>query len=166
MQDLTLPEEIRASLKKPFGRLIKGDGPHTVQKVKELLTGNERVIVVGDASYEIVLGAGIKPHLAILDFKVKRKPYKKHPANITADNPAGMITAQLWKAIEDHLEKGGIIGVEGEEDLAVIPVVLEADFDDIILYGQPDEGMVYIKVDEDIKERIAMLLKIMESLQE
>jgi uncharacterized protein (UPF0218 family) len=165
VNDTKLPDEIRATLKKPLGKLIKGDGRTAADKIKRLLTG-ERVIVVGDASYENLLEAGVKPHMAILDFKVKRKAYKRYPAKVSVTNPAGVITGALWKAIEENLSSGGIIGVKGEEDLAVIPAVLEADFGDVVLYGQPDEGMVYIKVDEDIKQRIAMLLRIMESLQE
>jgi len=165
LKDITLPEEMRSSLKKPFGMLIKGEGDEAAARVKEMIT-SERTIVVGDASYEHLMNVGVKPHLAILDFKVKRKPYKKYPSNVSVTNPAGMISALLWTAIGGHLESGGIIGVDGEEDLAVIPAVLEADFDDVVLYGQPDEGMVFIKVDEDIKQKIAMLLKIMESLQE
>lgn len=165
MRDLKLPEEMRAALKKPFGTLIKGDGKVAAGSVKEMLSG-ERTIVVGDASYENLKSVGVKPHLAILDFMVKRQPYKKYPAKVTVKNPAGFITSGLWETIAKNLESGGIIGVEGEEDLAVIPAVLEADFGDVVLYGQPDEGMVYIKVDEDIKQKVAVLLKIMESMQE
>jgi uncharacterized protein (UPF0218 family) len=165
LKDIRLPEELRATLRKPFGTLIKGDGDEAAKKVKEMLS-DERTIVVGDASYENLINVGVNPHLAVLDFKVKRKPYKKYRATVSVDNPPGMITASLWSAIEKNLDSGGIIGVEGEEDLAVIPTVLEADFDDVVLYGQPDEGMVFIKVDEDIKEKIAMLLRIMESLQD
>ncbi len=156
---------MRPSLRKPFGELIEGDGSVAASKVKEMLSG-ERTIVVGDASYANLLGVDVKPHLAILDFKVKREPFKKYPAKVSVPNPAGYITPFLWDAIADNLEEGGIIGVEGEEDLAVIPAVLEADFGDVVLYGQPDEGMVFIKVDEEIKQKIAMLLRIMESLQE
>ena len=157
---------MRETLKKPFGKLIEGDGKEAVGQIKEFLSPDERTIVVGDASYENLLSVGVKPHLAILDFKVNRKPYKKYPANVSVDNPAGIITGELWDTIAENLDVGGIIAVDGEEDLAVIPAVLEADFDDVVLYGQPDEGMVYIKVDEDIKQKIAMLLKIMESLQD
>ncbi len=164
MKDLTLPDELRTSLKKPFGILIPGDGEDSAGRVRDMLTG-ERVIIVGDISYENMQAVGVKPHLAIIDFKVKRKPYKKLPAKVMVKNPPGFITAALWETIEENLEKGGIIGVEGEEDLAVIPVVLESDFGDVVLYGQPDEGMVYIKVDEDVKQKTAMFLKIMQSLQ-
>lgn len=165
MKDLKLPLEMRAALKKPFGTLIKGDGKVAATRVKEMLSG-ERTIVVGDASYENLKSVGVKPHMAILDFMVKRQPYKKYPAKVTVKNPAGFITSGLWETLAENLESGGIIGVEGEEDLAVIPAVLEADFGDVVLYGQPDEGMVYIKVDEDIKQKVAVLLKIMESMQE
>jgi uncharacterized protein (UPF0218 family) len=164
VRDIILPDEMRTTLRKPFGELIKGDGDVAAGKVKEMLK-EEKTIVVGDASYENLLSVGVKPHLAVLDFKIKRKPAKKYPAKVMVTNPAGVITSELWKTIEENLVEGGIIGVDGEEDLAVIPAILEADFDDVILYGQPDEGMVFIKVEEDIKEKTAMLLKIMESLQ-
>ncbi|RMF89542.1 MAG: DUF359 domain-containing protein [Methanobacteriota archaeon] len=154
---------MRATLKKPLGQLIKGDGKAAAEEVKRLL-GGARAIVVGDASYENLLEVGVKPHVAILDFKVKRKPYKEYPADLSVQNPAGFITSAMWEAVEKILESGGIIGVDGEEDLAVIPAVLEADFGDVVLYGQPDEGMVFIKVDEEVKQRTAMLLKIMGSL--
>ncbi|MFQ5800318.1 MAG: GTP-dependent dephospho-CoA kinase family protein [Candidatus Hydrothermarchaeales archaeon] len=165
MRDIKLPDEMRGTLRKPFGMLIKGDGKVAAGKVKPMLAG-KRAIVVGDASYENLLSVDVKPHMAVLDFMVKRKPYKRYPAKVSVENPAGVITASLWKVIEENLESGGIIGVEGEEDLAVIPAVLEADFGDVVLYGQPDEGMVYINVDEEVKQRTAMLLRIMESLQE
>jgi len=165
VRDLKLPAEMRPTLRKPFGRLVEGDGAKAAGKVKEMI-GGSRAIVVGDASYENLLAVNVKPHLAVLDFKVKRKPYKRYPAKVTVENPPGMITSSLWSAIEENLGGGGIIGVDGEEDLAVIPAVLEAEFGDVVLYGQPDEGMVFIKVDEEVKERVAMLLRIMESLQE
>lgn len=164
MKDLKLPDELRTPLKEPFGILIPGDGEDSAGKVRDMLS-EERVIVVGDIAYENMRDAGVKPHLAIVDFKVKRKPYKTFPTTVMVKNPAGFITSELWESIEKNLDKGGIIGVDGEEDLAVIPAVLESDFGDVVLYGQPDEGMVYIKVDEDIKQKTAMFLKIMQSLQ-
>jgi uncharacterized protein (UPF0218 family) len=164
VEDIKLPDEMRETLKKPLGELIEGDGKVAASKVKEMLASS-RAIVVGDASYENLLSVGVKPHMAVLDFKIKRKPSREYPAKVSVPNPAGGITAALWKTIEENLDSGGVIKVEGEEDLAVIPVVLEADFGDVVLYGQPDEGMVYIKVDEDIKQKIAVLLKVMQSLQ-
>ncbi len=61
-------------------------------------------------------------------------------------NPQGMITAQLWESIRESIDDGNIIVVEGEEDLAVIPCILEADWDDVVVYGQPDEGIVFINI--------------------
>jgi uncharacterized protein (UPF0218 family) len=38
--------------------------------------------------------------------------------------------------------------VDGEEDLAVLPCLLNSPKDAFILYGQPNEGVVLVKVDE------------------
>ena len=44
-----------------------------------------------------------------------------------------------------------LIFVEGEEDLAVLPLVLAAPLGVIILYGQPKEGVVLREVDAQAK---------------
>ena len=38
--------------------------------------------------------------------------------------------------------------VKGEEDLAVLPCLLIAPEDAVILYGQPNEGLVFVNVSE------------------
>lgn len=162
MKDLKLPESLRQSLKKPFGELIR-ENENPAEKIKQRIKNSRaKLIVVGDASYEKLLEAGIKPHLAIVDFKVKRQKYKEIPYNLKVNNPAGNITAELWHAIREKMEEGGVIAVEGEEDLAVLPCILEADFGDVIIYGQPDEGVVFINVNGETKQKAGMIIKIME----
>ena len=38
------------------------------------------------------------------------------------------------------------IVVEGEEDLATLPAILYAPPGSVVVYGQPDEGSVLVKV--------------------
>lgn len=52
-----------------------------------------------------------------------------------------------------------ILEVEGEEDLLVIPCVLEAPLQGLVLYGQPKEGIVLVTVTNNLKERIGSLVK-------
>jgi hypothetical protein len=51
-----------------------------------------------------------------------------------------------------------VIKVNGEEDLAVIPVALAAPLDCEIYYGQPGKGVVKIKVTERVKNEIKLLI--------
>ena len=51
-----------------------------------------------------------------------------------------------------------MIYVDGEEDLAVIPLVIASDEGSIILYGQPGEGVVFREVDQEAKEKARDML--------
>lgn len=53
-----------------------------------------------------------------------------------------------------------VILVSGEEDLAVIPCILLSPLETLVLYGQPDKGMVEIEVTLEIKNSLCTLLKI------
>jgi len=56
-----------------------------------------------------------------------------------------------------------LIIVNGEEDLAVIPCVLMAPNDSIILYGQPGEGIVVVEADK-LKETAKRMLDNFEEI--
>jgi uncharacterized protein (UPF0218 family) len=51
-----------------------------------------------------------------------------------------------------------ILKIIGEEDLAVLPLILAAPLDTIIYYGQPNKGLVKILVSEENKERAYNIL--------
>jgi uncharacterized protein (UPF0218 family) len=52
-----------------------------------------------------------------------------------------------------------VIFVDGEEDLAVIPLVLAAPSGAAVLYGQPGEGVVLRIVDASAKREAETILK-------
>ena len=162
MKDLRVPEELRVVFKKPFGKLYTGKGLAPAREIKKELTG-ARVIVVGDVTLKNALEVGISPSLVIVDMKTKRAGVEKTDENrAVVKNPPGMITKELWNQIHENIEVDGAeIIVDGEEDLAVLPCVLEADWDTVILYGQPDEGIVLVKVDEEKKMEASILLKML-----
>jgi uncharacterized protein (UPF0218 family) len=71
---------------------------------------------------------------------------------IRVKNPAGSITDELVRALSDAvLHPPVTIFVEGEEDLAVIPLVIAAPEGTVVLYGQPHEGVVLRTVDDTAK---------------
>lgn len=166
MRDLTLPPELRDFFKRPFGELLRGVGLQPAQEVKDRLK-EERVVAIGDVTYRNLLAVGVRPSLAVVDLKTKRTQAEPPPEGggaIKVTNPPGMITQALWDGIKEGLLKeGSIILVDGEEDLAVLPCILEAELDTIILYGQPDEGIVFIRVTQEKKEDVASILKLIYS---
>jgi len=163
MKDLKVTKELRPLLKKPFGKVFKGKGLEPAESIKENLKG-EKVIVVGDVTLKNILAVGIKPSLAIIDLKTKREITQEPAFNektINAKNPPGMITEELWDKIHEGMEApGSLIVVDGEEDLAVLPCILEADWDSIVLYGQPNEGIVMVRVTEEKKFDAGTIIKM------
>lgn len=164
VRDLLIPRELRGFFKKPFGELYAGEGMEAALKVKEQLKG-EKLIIVGDVTLRNMLSLGVKPDLAIVDLKTKRGAEEaQEPGGrvVRARNPAGMISRELWECIHEAVEHPGtLILVEGEEDLAVLPCILEADWGTVILYGQPDEGIVLVRVDEEKKLEAGLILKVL-----
>jgi len=73
----------------------------------------------------------------------------------------------LRKAVEMALSNRKIaVIVDGEEDLAVIPLSLLMPESSLICYGQPGEGVVALVVDEERKMMVLKLLKQMLVLEE
>jgi uncharacterized protein (UPF0218 family) len=152
-----LPEGERYLLKKPFGILY-----HDLKDILPLLAG-KKVYAVGDVVTQTLLRHGIIPSLAVIDQRSMRAPcedipyYRSH--RFAARNPAGMITDELIDRIDQALRKEpSVIIVEGEEDLAVIPVVLSAAEGGILLYGQPHEGVVLREINQEAKKEAEDLL--------
>ena len=147
--DAELNKDIIIELKKPLGTLYP-DFEDAIDEIKS----SEFLISVGDATFENLTKNEIYPNIGIIDNLIQRKNHTHDiiRANhiLNADNPAGCITDDLWETIGQALElsnKGEcyVIEVAGEEDLAVLPCIIMADPETIILYGQPNEGLVLLK---------------------
>ena len=146
-----LPEHIRGEFRKPFGDLHP-----SIPSLLPLLRGHT-VYTVGDVVTHNLIRAGVTPDVAIIDGHTMRVPCTRAvtlPARyLKARNPAGTISDQLIHAIRDAVaHPPAVVEVEGEEDLAVIPLVLEAPEGALVLYGQPGEGVVLRKVDRTAKQ--------------
>ena len=99
------------------------------------------------------------PSLQIIDNLEKRE--KRTSPLITNDtielsivNPAKEITPQSIDLIKKSftLKPPVRINVEGEEDLLVLPVCIYAPENAIVMYGQPNEGLVIVKITPEIRK--------------
>lgn len=167
---IELPRELRLLIKKPFGKLYAGNGSDTIEKFVGELASSTKLISVGDVTTFHLLEAGIFPDICIVDNRTKRKPVARHVSTrnmdnvyeeISVENPAGIITDELIKTLCEAFtsEKPIRIFVKGEEDLATLPVILLAPLGAVVLYGQPDEGVVFVKVTEEKKREIRTLFE-------
>lgn len=148
---LRLPDEHRDRFKKPIGRLF----PELADALP-LLEG-KTVYSVGDVVTHNLLAAGWSPAIAVIDGYTMRVPYEKTPLcahrRVRVKNPAGTLTEDLIGALEDAVARPPVLViVEGEEDLAVIPLLRLAPMGSAILYGQPGEGAVVCIVTEELKK--------------
>lgn len=157
-------------MKKPFGRLYRGKGRDTVEKFAGELSSPTKLISVGDVTTFHLLEAGIVPDICIVDDRTKRKPVSRDVSarnrdnvyeEVSVDNPAGIISDELIRSLCEAFasDKYLRIFVKGEEDLATIPVILLAPLGSVVLYGQPDEGVVLVEVSETKKEEIRALFE-------
>jgi len=74
-------------------------------------------------------------------------------------NPAGTLTDDLIHALDHAVMHPPVtVIVDGEEDLAVIPLVIAAPYGAIVLYGQPHQGVVVRIVNPEAKETARNLL--------
>ncbi|ASJ01211.1 GTP-dependent dephospho-CoA kinase [Thermococcus gorgonarius] len=165
-----LTPQLREELKEPLGELIRGKIPEPYLRIKDRIKG-AFLVTVGDVVTENVLKLGIEPNLAVYDHRTKRRDYNpdvdSNAVVLTVKNPPGTVTKALLNAVRKGVGialrgRSVHIKVNGEEDLAAIPAVLYAPTGSVVLYGQPDEGVVLIKVTPECKRRCARILSRME----
>ncbi|MFW5911481.1 MAG: GTP-dependent dephospho-CoA kinase family protein [Halolamina sp.] len=159
---LTLPPELREAFKEPFGPLYTD--------IDDLLAdADEPIIAVGDMVTYHLREAGHEPHVSIVDGLTERAAI---PDEVRAglagagerridvvNEPAGLsreLLVSLREAVD--AEEDTLLVVEGEEDLATLPAVLAAPLGGSVVYGQPGEGMVLVRVTEENRATMRDLL--------
>ena len=189
--DLSLPYSLRSSLQKPMGTFYKLNDTEEkpeIRVISNLKTKkNSLVFVVGDIVTKSLLENNFIPDLVIIDYRSQResKINISLPPNtlITVINPPGIITSKSWHQLRELLNYYknseikdlsmlrppqrplNVIQVDGEEDLLVLPLILEAPIGTDVLYGQPPmvhdgaEGIVQVSVTNSLKRQVSQLLK-------
>lgn len=136
-----------------------------INEIKEF-SKNNKIISVGDVTTENLKKNNISTFLEVVDLKTKRgnKIFDHIDNSILIDNPDGTITKKLMDTIHNLINsnENNRIEINGEEDLAVIPIIFYADNNTVIVYGIPDTGMAYIKVNEEIKKIVNNMIMEMD----
>ncbi|MCD6229487.1 MAG: pantetheine-phosphate adenylyltransferase [Candidatus Diapherotrites archaeon] len=148
-----LTNELRSSLKESIGHIIEGSEKEVTEKFKKILskTAYRKLICIGDE----VSGA-FDGQVKVFDGRTARNKAKNSlPFTLELENPPASITEETWNVLEKAINSGKneSVFVHGEEDLLVIPAVILADKQDIIVYGLPGRGISYLFADKNTKEK-------------
>ncbi len=163
-----LPEGLRGRLREPMGELVP-DAEVCRERVAAAVPDGAVLVTVGDATTERVSGFGLEPFLCIIDGLERRepRPLPRAPGRALAvrcGNPPGGISAGCSDVVRRCLEgaspggRGTVLVVDGEEDLLAIPACIHAPDGSVVMYGQPGEGLVIVRVDGAARNRAKSLL--------
>ncbi|MDE2517820.1 MAG: GTP-dependent dephospho-CoA kinase family protein [Methanocorpusculum sp.] len=125
------------------------------------------VCTVGDVVTHSALARGIIPAVGVIDGFTMRSPYLAMPEIshhiLRVRNPAGTITDELVAVLNEAvMSTPCMILVDGEEDLAVLPLIRLLPDGALVLYGQPNEGVVVCEVTQELRLRADDLLSCFE----
>jgi hypothetical protein len=164
---LQLPDDLRDQLKTPLGNLINDNDPNKENIIKKI-SAESIIITVGDRTTENILQLGLKPQIQIIDCLEKRNQ-RTAPIDDTVNtklscrNPPGEITEESIQVIKKAFssEPPVRIVVDGEEDLLVMPVCISAPENSVVMYGQPNEGLVIVQITPKIRAKVQKILDSM-----
>jgi hypothetical protein len=161
-----LPDSLRDQLKIPLGILLP-IGQDDKRNIQKYLSDDSFIITVGDRTTEKMIDFDLIPSLQIIDGlekRIKRDIIKLGNAfELKIDNPAAEITLESIEIIKKAFTMNSPIRltVNGEEDLLVLPVCIHAPENSVILYGQPNKGLVLVQITTEIRNKAQALLDLM-----
>ncbi|SEO92754.1 hypothetical protein SAMN04487948_10822 [Halogranum amylolyticum] len=161
---LRLPADLRGAFKEPMGRVYTDP----VDLLRDADQTEGPIVAVGDVVTFHLRQADRDPDVAVIDGKTKRDAVDEAVAEvldgdadrIEVENPPATLSEALLDALVTALDAADptVIFVDGEEDLATLPAIVAAPIGASVVYGQPDEGMVHVPVDEETKAEARELL--------
>lgn len=138
--------------------------------------------IVGDMVLATFIQNQWPYHLGVFDGFNQRQLYNAEllqsiTPDATAPNSAGQITKVLYKNLEnlqqqllstqiDSTFKPLHFKVQGEEDLAAVVLALIAPLESTVYYGQPNEGMIEMRVTEQLKEQFYGALQTFQAMKQ
>ena len=168
-----------SELKTPMGNIFSGPGdmPEVAMSsaLESLPEKRGSIIAVGDVTVKTLLDMEIVPDIGLIDGMTKRTQLDESEVVnidafdrlINAKNPAGCLTPSLLQAIEQSIssQNSVVIDVDGEEDLAPLYIHCLAPIGSVVLYGQPNVGVVSQISTLAVKERCRELLSLFEVVE-
>ncbi|MHA2280980.1 MAG: DUF359 domain-containing protein [Promethearchaeota archaeon] len=191
-KNLRIPQKKRKSFAEPLDILIAGSREDTITQVENIFRDFLKsglalnFYIVGDiVAKDFISNSFLKPFIKIcvIDEKTQRNQINIEfedffEEEIEFQNPVSTINKECWEIFRTSIasKKKTLIKVtEGEEDLLVLPLILEIPIENqghFAFYGQPPitdsnfvipEGIVIVNVDKNIQEKV---LKILEGMEE
>ncbi|MFZ1024516.1 MAG: DUF359 domain-containing protein [Thermoplasmata archaeon] len=160
-----VPDSLRPILARRYGSVLSGvEADRRFQSLQTFATCGDRVTAQA-------LSLGLDPLVGIVDHKTQRnEPIAADQFQRLADrhlirvkNPAGMLTERLRETVRALIAAGGgLIEVDGEEDLGSLALVESMPAGATVIYGIPGEGASFVTVDAAAKERVRNLIAQME----
>ena len=164
---MQLPDDLRDQLKTPLGNLISDNDPNKENIIKKI-SAESVIITVGDRTTENILQLGLKPQIQIIDGLEKRNQCivsvdDTVNTKLSCRNPPGEITEDSIQVIQKAFSSKPPVRiiVDGEEDLLVIPICIYAPENSVVMYGQPNEGLVIVEITPEIRAKVQKILDAM-----
>jgi GTP-dependent dephospho-CoA kinase len=160
-----VPDALRPTLAERYGPVFSGE--EADRRIRSL----RRFGACGDRVVARALELGNPPLVGIVDYKSRREepvPPGTFRAlgvrrTIRVVNPAGRLTEALRTAVRELVSAdGGLIEVEGEEDLGALALVESLPLGATVIYGIPGAGVSFVLVDDVAKAHVHNLVAQME----
>jgi len=164
-KNLVLPDSLREQFKRPLGQLVAGSISECNQVIATAIREEAplKVLLVGDTISRHAIKANIRADLIIVDNREMRQP--SPPVLLGArkifslTNSPGTIALESWDVITQALNAGSTaVVVDGEEDLLVLVAASIAPIGSFVIYGQPGQGVVLVRVTAEKKHELAKVL--------
>jgi len=190
--NLRIPHDKRQLFAEPLDILIAGTREETIDQIVNIfddfikLEGIVNFYIVGDiVAKDFLSNQFLKDFVkvCIIDEKTQRNHIslnfeKFFEQSIEFQNQEGTINKDCWNLFRNIINSGKrtlIKITEGEEDLLILPLILEINIlngvRNFAFYGQPPitdsnfiipEGIVIVDVDKNIQEKVKKVISIME----
>jgi len=160
-----VPERLRGALSKRYGPVLAG--PEADERIRSL----GLFASCGDRVTADAVRLGHLPLVGLVDLKTLRnepidaalfRPLAER-RHLKVVNPPGTLTAQLRAAVQELVSHGGgLLEVDGEEDLGSLALVEALPPGATVIYGIPGAGVSFVTVNAESKERVRALIAQME----
>jgi GTP-dependent dephospho-CoA kinase len=160
-----VPASLRPTLAERYGPVYAG--AEADRRIRAL----EVFATCGDRVTKRAIELGRLPLVGLVDYKTRRNEPIAPDAfealarrrRVRVKNPAGLLTERLRTAVKELVRTGGgLIEVDGEEDLGSLALVESMPAGATVIYGIPGEGASFVRVDAVSKEHVRRFIGQME----